>query len=121
VRTFVQFKYSAEKHKTWSANYEPSGEYGSVYRFEINKQSLNPAFTGDINKVKVFSGEGFKKMASADFNMYEPQNLTDFINWCIKEAPGAKAYVLAFGDHGKYPSAERPTAGRQLLYKSEFI
>lgn len=100
VRTFVQLKYSAKKHDSYPEVYEPSGEYGSVYRFEINKQSSNPDFNGDVNKAKAFAGEGFRKFAGADFNMYEPQNLTDFINWCIKEAPGAKAYVLAFGDHG---------------------
>ena len=32
--------------------------------------------------------------------MYEPANIADFINWCIEQAPNAKAYVLAFGDHG---------------------
>lgn len=100
VRSFVQFKYSAERYSKWSAVYEPSGDYGCVYRFELNKNSLNPEFKGDIEKADAFVGAGFKKFAGRDFKMYEPQNLADFINYCMEQAPNAKAYVLAFGDHG---------------------
>lgn len=100
VRSFVQMKYSAKRYSKWEAGYEPSGEYGCVYRYEMNANSLNPAYKGDINKAKGFTGEGFKKIAGKDFKMYDPANLTDFINWCMKEAPDAKAYVLVFGDHG---------------------
>lgn len=100
VRSFVQMKYSSERSSSWKSTYEPSGEYGNVYRFEINKSSLNPDFTGDIYAAKVFAGEGFKKFAGKDFKMYDPDNLVAFINWCMEQAPGAKAYVLAFGNHG---------------------
>ena len=66
----------------------------------MNENSFNPNFKGDINGVKIFGGTGFKKFAGSDFKMYDPQNLADFINYCMQQAPNAKAYVLAFGDHG---------------------
>ena len=100
VRSFAQFKYSAQRFAKWSSGYEPSGDYGCVYRFEMNANSLNPNFTGNINNSKVFAGAGFKKFAGSNFKMYDPQNLADFINYCMQQAPNAKAYVLAFGDHG---------------------
>lgn len=100
VRSFVQFKYSAERNYRWSENYEPSGDYGCVYRFEMNKNSVNSDYNSDVAKSKVFAGSGFKKFAGSDFKMYDPQNLADFINYCMQQAPNAKAYVLAFGDHG---------------------
>lgn len=100
VRSFVQFKYSAKRNEDWDGDYKPSGEYGSVYRFELNANSLNKQFTGDILEAKAFNGSGFKKFAGSDFKMYDPQNLADFINYCMQQAPNAKAYVLAFGDHG---------------------
>ena len=100
VRSFVQFKYSAKRYKTWTANYEPSGDYGCVYRFEMNENSLNADYDSDVAKSKIFAGSGFKKFAGSDFKMYDPQNLADFINYCMQQAPNAKAYVLAFGDHG---------------------
>lgn len=100
VRSFVQFKYSAKRHATWEANYEPSGDYGFVYRFEMNENSLNPNYNPDAGKSKIFAGSGFKKFAGSDFKMYDPENLADFINYCMQQAPNAKAYVLAFGDHG---------------------
>lgn len=100
VRSFVQLKYSSKRFNEWEKTYEPSGEYGSVYRFEMNKSSLNPNFKGDIYEAKVFAGEGFKKFAGKDFKMYDPANLAAYINWCMEQAPGAKAYVLAFGNHG---------------------
>ena len=100
VRSFVQFKYSAKRHPNWNSAYEPSGDYGCVYRFEMNESSLNPNFKGNINRAKAFAGAGFKKFAGSDFKMYNSQNLADFINYCMQQAPNAKAYVLAFGDHG---------------------
>ncbi len=100
VRSFVQFKYSKERNKRWGTDYEPSGNYGEVYRFELNDNSLNPKYNGDVEEVKAFTGKGFQRIAGSDFKMYEPANITDFINWCIEQAPNAKAYVLAFGDHG---------------------
>ena len=101
VRTFVQYKYSAERNNTsWDDNYQPSGEYGSVYRFELNSSSINPYYKGLVKNAKAFAGPGFTKFAGKDFKMYEPDNLTQFVNWCMAQAPGAKAYVLAFGDHG---------------------
>jgi len=100
VRSFVQFKYSAKRYAKWAVSYEPSGDYGGVYRFEMNQNSLNPNYDGDTSKAKAFAGTGFKKFAGSDFKMYEPQNLADFINYCMQQAPNAKAYVLAFGDHG---------------------
>ncbi len=100
VRAFTQVKYSSKRHSQWSEDYEPSGDYGCVYRFELDAKALNPAFTGDVAKAKPFTGKSFKKFAGADFKMYDPQNLTDFINWCMEQAPNAKAYVLAFGNHG---------------------
>lgn len=100
VRSFVQFKYSKERNKRWGTDYEPSGNYGEVYRFELNDNSLNPKYNGDVEEVKAFTGKGFQRIASSDFKMYEPTNIADFINWCIEQAPNAKAYVLAFGDHG---------------------
>jgi hypothetical protein len=100
VRSFVQFKYSKERNKRWGTDYEPSGNYGEVYRFELNDNSLNPKYNGDVEEVKAFTGKGFQRIAGSDFKMYEPANIADFINWCIEQAPNAKAYVLAFGDHG---------------------
>lgn len=100
VRSFVQFKYSKERNKRWGTDYEPSGNYGEVYRFELNDNSLNPKYNGDVEEVKAFTGKGFQHIAGSDFKMYEPANIADFINWCIEQAPNAKAYVLAFGDHG---------------------
>ena len=44
VRSFVQFKYSAKRFARWGENYEPSGDYGCVYRFEMNK---NPGIHDD--------------------------------------------------------------------------
>jgi len=100
VRSFVQFKYSKERNNRWGTDYEPSGNYGEVYRFELNDNSLNPKYNGDVEEVKAFTGKGFQRIAGSDFKMYEPANIADFINWCIEQAPNAKAYVLAFGDHG---------------------
>ena len=100
VRSFVQFKYSKERNKRWGTDYVPSGNYGEVYRFELNDNSLNPKYNGDVEEVKAFTGKGFQRIAGSDFKMYEPANIADFINWCIEQAPNAKAYVLAFGDHG---------------------
>ena len=100
VRSFVQFKYSKERNNRWGTDYEPSGNYGEVYRFELNDNSLNPKYNGDVEEVKAFTGKGFQRIAGSDFKMYEPANIADFINWCIEQAPNARAYVLAFGDHG---------------------
>lgn len=100
VRSFVQLKYSAERDASFMPGYEPSGEYGSVYRFELDKNSLNPAYNGRIAAAKAFVGKGFTKFAGSDFQMYDPDNLAQFISWCMEQAPNAKAYVLAFGDHG---------------------
>jgi len=100
VRGFVQYKYSAKRNSGWNYLYEPSGEYGSVYRFELNSNSLNPEYAGDVCKAKAFTGQGFRKYKGNDFKMYDPDNLVEFINWCMEQAPGAKAYVLAFADHG---------------------
>ena len=100
VRTFVQMKYSSKRHNDWGSTYEPSGDYGCVYRFELNKSSLNPDYKGELDEPYTFKGEGFKKFAGKDFKMYDPDNLVAFINWCMEQAPGAKAYVLAFGNHG---------------------
>ena len=95
VRTFVQYKYSAERNNTsWDDNYQPSGEYGSVYRFELNSSSINPYYKGLVKNAKAFAGPGFTKFAGKDFKMYEPDNLTQFVNWCMAQAPGAKVYVL---------------------------
>ena len=100
VRGFLQFKYSAKASSDYNSTYKPSGEYGSVYRFEMNKKTLNPDFKGDITEAVPFVGKGVTKLAGSDFKMYDPDNLAQYINWCMEQAPNAKAYVLAFGDHG---------------------
>lgn len=101
VRKFLQFKYSAKRNSDWNSNYEPSGDYGGVYRFEMNSTTLNPGYTlNGIYEAKAFTNISNKKIGSSDYKMYDPNNLAEFINWCVKEAPNAKAYVLAFGDHG---------------------
>ena len=100
VRSFVQYKYSKTRDPRITNSYEFSGENGCVYRFEIDKNSLNPKFDDYLYEVKAFTGKGFKKFAGSDFKMYDPDNLAEFINWCMEQAPNAKAYVLAFGDHG---------------------
>lgn len=100
VRGFVQFKYSSKHHSSFSSSYKPSGEYGGVYRFEMNKNTLNPDFDGEISEAVAFVGDGVTKLGGSDFKMYDPDNLVQFINWCMEQAPNAKAYVLAFGNHG---------------------
>lgn len=108
ARTFVQFKYSSKPNPRWASGYQMSGDPGCVYRFEASKAVLNPRYavnetdnTNNITKIgKVFSLDNTMKKGDKNFKMYDPNNLKDFINWCMEQAPNAKAYVLAFGDHG---------------------
>lgn len=118
VRYFVQYKYSSrEASITYDAsqkatnakyNYAMSGEYGSVYRYELLGNMLDMEYlnkNGDNvnyqeNGRKVFPNLSQYKFADSTFEMYQPDNLVDFIRWTMKQAPEAKAVVLCLGDHG---------------------
>ena len=100
VRTFVQFKYSKERHSSYSNNYAMSGDYGCAYRFEANATTLNTKYGNSSGQEKPFLLTADMKLGDGTYKMYEPQNLVSFMNWCRQQVPDAKVYVLAFGDHG---------------------
>ena len=107
ARTFIQYKYSAKPNPKWDKGYVMSGDPGCAYRFEASKENLNPNFAinekgeSNIEKVgKVFNLNDKMKVGDKTYKMYDPNNLKDFINYCMQQEPNAKVYVLAFGDHG---------------------
>ena len=107
ARTFVQYKYSAKPNARWDKGYVMSGDPGCAYRFEASKENLNPKFyinqnnESNINQIgKVFTLNDKMKVGDGTYKMYDPNNLKDFINYCMQQEPNAKVYVLAFGDHG---------------------
>ena len=108
VRTFVQFKYSKERDSEFTTFYAMSGDYGCAYRFEANAATANLKYWGSMgenwesgeNAQKPFLLTADMKVGDGSYKMYDPQNLAAFMNWCRQQAPDAKVYVLAFGDHG---------------------
>lgn len=117
VRYFVQFKYSSldkynktnakQKAKSPRWNYVMSGDPGCVYRFELSHDRVNPNVIDEYGEAlvegtgaKCFTFKPEEMIGNASFRMYDPENLTDFIQYCMKQTPEAKAYVLCLGDHG---------------------
>ena len=117
VRLFVEHKYTGQKaYDKYIAderkakpgfNYVMSGEPGSVYRFEMTLNMVNPqiaeilqSFNYETAGVPILAGLEGCKIGGADFKMYAPENLTDFIRWGMQQAPESKAYVLCIGNHG---------------------
>lgn len=119
VRYFVQHKYSSKKgydeycamgkRKTSQFSYVMSGDYGGVYRFEMNWNLVNPQIANvyeewnrdlETNGVPFLTGLESSKVGGADFKMYAPGNLTDFIRWSMTQASECQAFVLCIGDHG---------------------
>lgn len=117
VRLFVQHKYTGqqaygkyiadERKKNPAFNYVMSGEPGSVYRFEMTWNMVNPQiadilqnFNYETAGIPILAGLEGCKIGGADFKMYKPGNLTDFIRWSMQQTPESKAYVLCIGNHG---------------------
>ena len=117
VRLFVQHKYTGQKayerfiaderKKNPAFNYVMSGEPGGVYRFEMTWNMVNPqiadilqSFNYETAGIPILAGLEGCKIGGADFKMYKPGNLTDFIRWSMQQAPESKAYVLCIGNHG---------------------
>jgi hypothetical protein len=116
VRYFAQYKYSSEdgfakttaknKEKDPSYNYQLSGDYGKVYRFELTPSMINPQSIDQYFNFLIFSGQKTfldlspYKFGDENFKMYDPKNMADFIQWAMQQAPQAKTFILAIGDHG---------------------
>lgn len=100
AHTFIQFKYSAKRHPSFSSNYDVSGDYGCAYRFEANANILNTKYGTTESQEKPFLLTADMKVGDASYKMYDPENLASFMKWCREQVPDAKVYVLSFGDHG---------------------
>lgn len=117
MRFFTQIKYSSrEKYEQSIAkrkatdpklNHVSSGEPGCVYRFEVTQSRVNPYCMDengnaavDYSGVKCFNFTPEEKLGDASYKMYDPQNLTAFIQDCMKKTPDAQAYILCLSDHG---------------------
>ena len=116
VRYFAQYKYSSEEEfaktfakskKTYPTfNYQLSGDYGKVYRFELTPSMINPGVVSQQNQMlldkgqKAFLDLSPYKFGDENFKMYDPQNMANFIQWAMQQAPQAKTFILAIGDHG---------------------
>lgn len=117
VRYFVQYKYSSQegyqknfdKNKKGDANwnYHMSGKYGQVYRYELAWDMVNPQIFDNDGNINLNTGQlAFPGLATAhpfagaDFRMFDPQNVADFIRTCMQQAPNVEYYALVFGDHG---------------------
>lgn len=116
VRYFAQYKYSSEEEfaKTFAKskktdptfNYQLSGDYGKVYRFELTPSMINPGVISQQKQIlldkgqKAFLDLSPYKFGDKNFKMYDPQNMANFIQWAMQQAPQAKTFILAIGDHG---------------------
>ena len=116
VRYFAQYKYSSKKEfdKTFAKskktdptfNYQLSGDYGKVYRFELTPSMINPGVVSQQKQMlldkgqKAFLDLSPYKFGDENFKMYDPQNMANFIQWAMQQAPQAKTFILAIGDHG---------------------
>ena len=116
VRYFAQYKYSSKKEfdKTFAKskktdptfNYQLSGDYGKVYRFELTPSMINPGVVSQQKQMlldkgqKAFLDLSPYKFGDKNFKMYDPQNMANFIQWAMQQAPQAKTFILAIGDHG---------------------
>lgn len=90
----------------WSSTFESElteVEKGCVYRFSLDSEK-------DITSISD------KKIAGKDFQMYDPKNLADFINYS-KETYPAENYILILWNHGRgYLPMDDAPKSRGVIY-----